>query len=106
MNTIEKKIIKVFMPSSGLVKNKQALVLKRNRILELCVLKEDVTLYGETPTQAHTALVNDTNNIYHFSGGLVSALNKFDTLEHATIIKHQEQLASLIKGKVTHEHNR
>lgn len=98
MNFIDTKKIKVFYPSTGKIITKVAYVLKRNRVVELCVLKEDVTLYGDTVTQAHTALLNDIVDVYHFVGGLANALNKFESIPHDKYLAYQIDLA-MTKGK-------
>jgi hypothetical protein len=98
MNILTTKTIKVFYPSLGKIVNKRAHIIKMNRLTELAVLVEDVSKYGQEPTQAHNALIDDGLGVFHFSGWLYSAINKFDELTHEKILEYQSKLQLMTKG--------
>lgn len=91
------KTVKVFYPSLGKVVNKRVHILKSNELTQLAVLVEDMSKYGKEATQAHTALINDGNDVFHFSGGLYNALNKFDSLDINNLFYHQKNLRHLVE---------
>lgn len=85
----ECKKIKVFSPSKGKVVNKLAYIVGKNRLTSMAILKEDVSLYGVEPTQAHTILVDDGLGVFHFCGGAHAAIKKFAELSHEEILNWQ-----------------
>ena len=95
----ESKKIKVFYPSKGKHVNKIAYIVGKNRLTSMAILKEDVSLYGIEPTQAHTILVDDGLGVSHFCGGAFTAIKKFAELSHEEILNWQIAAQKLTKGQ-------